>query len=41
MSLIFNDIVEVITIKDIFPHVAILGDATLCIIVSQATVAAN
>jgi hypothetical protein len=38
---IFNEVVEVILIKAVFPHVAVLRDVTACIIVSEATVAAN
>jgi hypothetical protein len=40
VPLIFNDIAEVIPIKAIFLHVAVLGDAAMRIVVSQATVAA-
>jgi hypothetical protein len=40
-SPIFNDIAEVILITAVFPHVAILGNAVLCVIVSQMAVASN
>jgi hypothetical protein len=40
-SSIFNDIAEVIPITAIFPHGTVLGDAASCVVVNQATVAAN
>jgi hypothetical protein len=41
MPLIFNDIMEVVTITASFPHVAVLGYPTPHIIVSQIAIAAS
>jgi hypothetical protein len=38
---VFNDIAEVIPITVVLPYVVVLGDVASCVIVSQATVAAN
>jgi hypothetical protein len=40
-SPIFNNIEEVIPITTIFPYVTVLGDAVSCVVVYQATIAAN